>query len=59
MADHQKFWVDLLGKLGPPTCAATWVACLLAGRLELAHVLLTAVGIGMIAISHWYSHHRG
>ena len=59
MADHETFWVDLLGKLGPPVCAATWTGCLLARRFELEHALLTAFGIGMIAVSHWYSQHRG
>ena len=58
MAEHQRFWIELMGKLGPPICAATLVGCILAGSFEGVHLLLTAAGVGMIAIDHWSSHHR-
>ena len=59
MRDHQKFWVDLLGKLGPPTFAATLVGCLLSGKLEGVHFVLLGLGVTMIWVSHWYAHHGG
>ncbi|MEM7351397.1 MAG: hypothetical protein AAF657_11360 [Acidobacteriota bacterium] len=59
MPNHPRFWIELMGKLGPPICAATVVGCILAGSFDKVHGVLTAVGVGMIAIEHWYSHHHG
>ncbi len=59
MANHPRFWIELLGKLGPPTCAATMVGCLLARDFEWMHAVLLAVGIAFIAIHHWYELHSG
>ncbi len=58
MAKHQQFWVELLGKLGPPICAATLVGCLLAEKFELIHASLLSLGAACIAISHWVELHR-
>ena len=56
MRDHQRFWADLMGKLGPPIFAATLVGCLLSGRFDLTHVVLLGLGAALIWISHWHSH---
>ncbi len=56
--DHQSFWFELSGKLGPPVFAATLVGCLLSGRLALAHLVLMAAGLALIALGHWGEHHR-
>ena len=59
MHDHKRFIWEFVGKVGVPIFAGTLVACLLARRLELLHVVLMAAGIGMMLLAHWAEHHRG
>ncbi len=47
------FWLDLSGKIGPPIVAATLVACLLGGKLELLHGVLLGGGVLLIWVNHW------
>ena len=56
--DHRNFLIDVGGKIGPPMFAATMVACLLAGRMQLSHLALMAIGVFLIALDHWYVFHR-
>ena len=56
--DHEGFFFELSGKLGPPTFAATMVACLLAGKLEPSHFVLMGLGVVLIGISHWHTYHK-
>ncbi len=56
--DHTNFLVDLMGRLGPPTFAATLVGCLLEGKMIPSHLLLMGTGIFFIAFHHWYNFHR-
>lgn len=47
------FWVDFSGKIGPPIVAATLVACLLGGNVEILHGLLLGGGFMLIWVNHW------
>ena len=57
--DDPGFWWEFVGKVGAPIFAATLVACLLSGRFEWLHGALMATGLGMMAVCHWRTHHRG
>ena len=56
--EHINFWREFVGKVGAPIFAATLVACLLSGKFQALHAILMAVGLGMMAISHWQEHHQ-
>jgi len=57
--DHTGFWWEFVGKVGAPIFAATLVACLLSARFEPLHGVLMGVGLAMMGVCHWRSHHRG
>ena len=59
MQNHTPFWIELAGKLGAPILSATLVLCLLTGKLEPLHIVLIGIGLALIVLEHWYSHHRG
>ncbi len=48
-----RFWMQLVGRMGPPVFAATLVGCFLSGTVTKTHVALMATGLAMI-----YVHHR-
>lgn len=56
--EHTSFFVDLLGRLGPPMFAATLVGCLLEGKMVLSHLLLMGIAVIFIGFHHWYNFHR-
>lgn len=56
--DHQNFWLELGGKVGPPIFSATLVGCLLSGEFELIHGILLGIGLALIGLQHWYTFHR-
>lgn len=56
--DDPGFWWEFVGKVGAPLFAATLVACLLSGRFEVLHGVLMFVGLGMMGLCHWRTHHR-
>jgi hypothetical protein len=55
---HISFWMDFLGKVGPPIFAATLLGCLLSERLELIHGLLLLISLLLIGISQWHAYHK-
>ena len=52
------FWWELVGKIGAPVFAATLVASLLSDAFEVRHGLLIVIGVGMMGLCHWRTHHR-
>ena len=52
------FWWEFVGRVGAPIFAATLVACLLSGEFDPLHGVLMAVGLGMMGVCHWRTHHR-
>ena len=56
---HISFWMDLIGRLGPPIVAATLVVCLMELEFNPVHLGLIAAGIAMIGSSHWFQFHHG
>jgi hypothetical protein len=56
--DDPGFWWEFVGKVGAPIFAATLVACLLSADLNLQHGLLLALGLGMMGVCHWRTHHK-
>lgn len=56
--DHSSFWWEFVGKVGAPIFAGTLVACLLSEKFAPSHGILMAVGLGMMALCHWRTHHR-
>ena len=55
---HAPFIIELAGKIGPPVLSATLVLCLVSRKVEWIHAILIAVGLGLILLEHWFSHHR-
>lgn len=58
MKEHIPFIIELAGKLGPPVLSATLVLCLMTRKLEPLHIVLILVGLVLIIVEHWYTHHR-
>ena len=56
--EHISFWWEFVGKVGAPIFAATLVVSLLSGEWVPLHGVLMMVGFGMMAASHWQTHHR-
>jgi len=56
---HTPFAIELAGKIGPPVLSATVVLCLITGQPERIHFVLIGVGLGLIALEHWFTRHRG
>ena len=56
--DHENFWLELAGKVGPPIFAATLVGSLLSRQFELMHGVLMGVGLALIGLHHWSTFHR-
>ena len=52
------FWWEFVGKIGAPIFAATLVACLLSREFDPLQGILMAVGLGMMGLCHWRTHHR-
>ena len=52
------FWWEFTGMVGAPIFAGTLVASLLAKEFGLEHGILMAVGLGLMGIWHWRTHHR-
>ncbi len=57
MSDPGFLW-EFVGKVGAPIFAATLVGWLLAGQFVLLHGILMGLGLGMMALCHWRTHHR-
>ncbi len=55
--EHINFWWNFAGKVGAPMFTATFVACLLSGKLQLLHFILMAAGRGLMWFSHWREYH--
>lgn len=55
---HERFWVELAGRMGPPVFAATLVGCLLEGRFSPTHGVLLAIGFGLVGLHHFVTQHR-
>jgi hypothetical protein len=52
------FWWEFVGKVGAPIFAATLVASLLSGEFDPLHAVLMVIGLGMMGLCHWRTHHR-
>jgi hypothetical protein len=57
MRDPGFFW-EFVGKIGAPVFAATLVASLLSETFEWLHGSLLALGLTMMGVCHWRTHHR-
>ena len=58
MNAHQSFFKGFADRIRPPIFSATLVACLLTRQYEPVHLVLLAVGIGLMWIGHWSEYHR-
>jgi len=54
---HLPFWKDMAHKIGAPMFAGTIVGCTLAGKVELVHGVLLAIGAALIFSSHRHAYH--
>ena len=57
MSDPRFFW-EFVGQVGAPVFAATLVGWLLSGQFALLHAILMCLGLGMMTLCHWRTHHR-
>jgi len=55
--NHANFYVDLMGRLGPPLVSATLAGCIITDSVIPVHILLMGTGVAFIALHHWFTFH--
>jgi hypothetical protein len=58
MKTHQAFWLEFVGKIGPPVLAGSIVACLVQERFGWIHGVVAGAGLGMMLLHHFLTTHR-